>query len=151
MLERPYGEEEIELNSSFLDIGALAIMTQIGESVSLVLIFSSFAVLSFLSIRSRSIKSLQFQMFLVVLVLVVAETPRVLQTLGLLVASSFTDLIGLYIHTISMVLLSAFLIYRVRVFASERSIPLPADKKRKGNSNIETSYDLREGGKRESS
>lgn len=113
---------------NFLDIGAsFAVMTHSGESVSLILIFSSFVLLSYLSIRSRSIKSLQFQMFLVVLVLVVAETPRVLQTLGLLVVSNLTDLIGLYIHTISMVLLSGFLIYRVRVFASERSISLPAD------------------------
>lgn len=94
------------------DLSAIAVQT--GETISLLLISFSFVILSYLSIRAKSLRSLQFQMFVVVLTLMIAEVPRILQTLGILTASSFADLVGLVIHTISMIFLSAFLLYRVR-------------------------------------
>lgn len=88
--------------------------SEVGETLSLLLIFTSFAILTYLSARSKSFQSLQFQMFVVVFILVVAEGPRVLESLGLLVSNGIIDEIGLAIHTVSMIFLSGFLLYRVR-------------------------------------
>ena len=93
----------------------LEALTQAGETASLILITVAFLFFLFLAVRSRSYKSLQFQIFVVTVVLFVAEVPKMLWTLGL---ADFTDIdvLGLEIHTLSMFLLVGFLAWKIYGF-----------------------------------
>ncbi len=83
----------------------------IGEFLSLVLIIASFLVMVFLAYRAKTFRSFQFQMFVVLLVLVIAEIPKILSDIGLLNVFGIQDA-GLIIHTFSMILLSLFIAFR---------------------------------------
>jgi hypothetical protein len=64
----------------------------------------------------RTVRSFQFQMFLFMLVLAVAEAPRILETLGVVTGGPYYDLVGLEIHSVSMVILAAFVGFRIYRF-----------------------------------
>jgi hypothetical protein len=66
---------------------------------------------TFLAFRAKTTKSLQFEMFVVLLVLLISETPKILSDLGLVDVSGLADA-GLTIHTFSMILLSLFIAFR---------------------------------------
>jgi hypothetical protein len=85
------------------------------ELVSLILILISFLVITYLAARVRNVRSFQFEMFLFTLVLVVAEVPRTLYAIGVVDLDSFST-IGLFIHSVSMVILTAFVAYRTYGF-----------------------------------
>ncbi len=57
---------------------------QIGETISFILILLSFAILTSLAFKAKSIRSLQFQLFLFALILVISEVPLMLESLGFL-------------------------------------------------------------------
>jgi hypothetical protein len=67
--------------------------------------------MTFLAYRAKTFKSFQFEMFVVLLVLVISEAPKILSDLGLLDVSWFADA-GLIIHSLSMVLISLFIAFR---------------------------------------
>src|SRR5690242_14637522 len=87
------------------------------EAFSLILVISSFVLITYLAFRAKSIRSFQFEMFLFVLVLAVSEIPRILETLGALTEGPYYDQVGLEIHSVSMVILTAFIALRVYKFS----------------------------------
>ena len=89
--------------------------TQTGEMISLVLVTLAFLLFLFLAARTRTGSSLQVQMFVVVLVLFVAEAPKILWTLGIADFSGL-EVVGLEVHSLSMVLLSGFLAWKIYGF-----------------------------------
>jgi len=88
-------------------LGAFAAYT---ESLSLILILAS------LALRVKTFRSFQFEMFLFVLVLALSEIPRILETLGVFAGGPYYDMLGLEIHSLSMVILSLFVALRVYKF-----------------------------------
>jgi len=94
----------------------LQALTPFMEGLSLILIIASLAIISYLSFRTRTVRSFQFQMFLFMLVLAVAEAPRILETLGVVTGGPYYDLVGLEIHSVSMVILAAFVGFRIYRF-----------------------------------
>ena len=80
--------------------------------VSLALIFISFGLIAALSMRSRSISSFQFELYVFILVVVLAEVPGILINLGWLQGLAVYALLGLEIHSVSMAFLSAFVLWR---------------------------------------
>ncbi len=96
--------------------GGLESLAPYTEALSLVLVLASFAIVSYLAFRTRTIRSFQFQMFLFMLVLAVAEVPRILETLGVFSGGPYYDLLGLEVHSVSMLVLAAFVALRVYDF-----------------------------------
>ena len=86
-----------------------------GEGLTLVLVVLALLLFVLIASKARSYRSLQFQMLPFAIVLFVAELPRILGTLGLVDLTNIED-IGLELHSISMVFLSAFLAYRIYGF-----------------------------------
>ncbi len=91
---------------------------QAAETLSLVLIVLSLLVVAFLSYRVKTVKSFQFEMFIFVLVLLLAEVPRILDTLGFIQTASVEG-VGLLLHTASMIFLAGFIMIRVFRFFKE--------------------------------
>ncbi len=87
--------------------------------LSLVFIIASFLVVVSLAYRAKTFKSFQFQMFVVLLVLVITEIPKILSDIGLMNVSGIEDL-GLTIHTFSMIFLSLFVAFRAIKYFRER-------------------------------
>jgi len=87
------------------------------EIFSLSLIIASLAIISYLALRTKTIRSFQSEMFLFMLVLAVAEVPRILETLGVITGGPYYDLVGLEIHSVSMVILAAFVGLRIYRFS----------------------------------
>jgi hypothetical protein len=81
------------------------------ELTSLLLIVASFLIVAFLAYRTKTIRSLQFEMFIVLLIIMAAEVPKILSSLGLVSISGIED-VGLVVHTTSMVFLCAFITLR---------------------------------------
>ena len=75
------------------------------------LIVASFLIITYLALRAKTIRSFQFEMFVVLLVLVLAEIPKILDSLAIINISSI-ETTGLIIHTVSMVFLSVFILIR---------------------------------------
>jgi hypothetical protein len=96
---------------------ALSAVAPYAEVLTLVLILASFAIISYLAFRTKTIRSFQFEMFLFMLVLAVAEIPRILETLGVITGGPYYDQLGLEIHSVSMVILVAFVALRVYRFS----------------------------------
>jgi len=90
-------------------------LTSTSETFTLLLIFLIMAILTVAAARTKTLRSFQFEMFVFALVLFSAEVPRVLDTLGLIDASSYEDF-GLEVHSASMVVLVAFVALRVYSF-----------------------------------
>jgi hypothetical protein len=80
--------------------------------VSLVLIFVAFGLIAALSMRSRTTSSFQFELYVFVLVVVMAEVPGILINLGFLPALASYELDGLIVHSFSMAFLSGFILWR---------------------------------------
>ena len=87
----------------------------IGETLSLILVISSFAILTGLALRTKTSRSLQSQFFIFSLILAISEIPRILETLGLIDITPY-QLPGLAVHTVSMIALGAFVVYRAYRF-----------------------------------
>lgn len=83
-----------------------------GSIVSLVLIFVAFGLIAALSMRSRTISSFQFELYVFILVVVLAELPAILISLGFLQALAQYELAGLVVHSFSMAFLSGFILWR---------------------------------------
>jgi hypothetical protein len=73
--------------------------------VALLLVFGRFAL------KTRLVNSLQFQLFVFLLVLVIAEIPRALWNVGLMDQYVYFQF-GLPLHAFSMVLLAVFVVFR---------------------------------------
>ena len=93
----------------------LEFFTQIGESLSLLLILLVMGLFVIAMARTKTLRSFQFEMFVFAIVLFAAEVPRVLGTLGLVDVNSYEDF-GLEVHSVSMVVLVAFVAIRVYGF-----------------------------------
>ena len=91
------------------------------ELLSLLLIVGALVVVSYLNVKVRSRKTFQFEMLVFVAVLAVAEIPRTLYSLDIIDLEALSD-VGLELHSISMLVLSAFVGYRVYGFAKGRPI-----------------------------
>ena len=87
--------------------------------VSLMLIVVSTVLMGFLAYRARTVSSFQFQMLVVLLVVVAAEIPHILSNLGLITVSGIEEEAGLFIHTLSMFFLAAFVAVRVSKYFRE--------------------------------
>ncbi len=85
------------------------------EIFSLALILASFLVISYLTYRVRSRRTFQFEMFLFTVVLVAAEVPRVLYSLHVVDLDALST-VGLGIHSLSMVVLTGFVLIRLNGF-----------------------------------
>jgi hypothetical protein len=89
--------------------------------VSLALIFLAFGLIATLSMRSRTISSFQFELYIFILVIVLAEVPGILISLGWLQNLEIYALTGLELHSISMAFLSAFVLWRAyRAFGGRK-------------------------------
>jgi hypothetical protein len=95
--------------------GALA------EIASLILILASTVLVVYLNFRVRNIRTFQFEMLLFTIVLVAAEIPRTLYSLGV-VDLDLLSPVGLEIHSVSMVILALFVSYRTVGFFKGRQI-----------------------------
>ncbi len=82
------------------------------ELLSLIFIVGSFVIIAYLAARVRTVRSFQFEMFLFLLVLAMAEVPRVLYSMNVVDLGSMATY-GLAIHSVSMVILSGFVAYRI--------------------------------------
>ncbi len=96
--------------------GTLQALAPYTEVLSLILIIASLVIIIFLAVRTKTVHSFQFEMFLFMLVLATSETPRILETLGLVTAGPYYDVVGLGIHSVSMVILAAFVALRIYNF-----------------------------------
>lgn len=83
----------------------------LAETSSLILILLAFALFLRLAARSKSVRTLQFDLFLFALVLVVTEVPHVLINLGLINMELYATP-GLAIHTFAMGLVSVAITHR---------------------------------------
>jgi len=83
-----------------------------GSYVSLALIFVAFGLIAALSMRSRTISSFQFELYVFILVVVLAELPAILISLGFLQALAQYELLGLIVHSFSMAFVSGFILWR---------------------------------------
>jgi hypothetical protein len=86
------------------------------EGLSLILIIASLAIISYLAFRTKTVRSFQFEMFLFMFVLAIAEAPRILETLGVITGGPYYDQAGLEIHSVSMIFLAAFVGLRIYRF-----------------------------------
>ncbi|HEV2225197.1 MAG TPA: hypothetical protein VGR56_00150 [Nitrososphaerales archaeon] len=93
----------------------------IAEIVSLFLILASTALVVYLNYRIRNIRTFQFEMLLFTIILVAAEIPRTLYSLGV-IDLDFLSATGLEIHSVSMVILALFVAYRTVGFFRGRQI-----------------------------
>jgi hypothetical protein len=93
----------------------------IAEIASLFLIIASTFLIVYLNFRVRNIRTFQFEMLLFTIILVAAEIPRTLYSLGV-VDLDFLSLTGLEIHSVSMVILALFVSYRTVGFFRGRQI-----------------------------
>jgi hypothetical protein len=96
-------------------MGLLDSATDIGEYVALVFILVSFVIFLVAARRARAVRSFQFEMLIFAVVLFAAEIPMTLEDLGLVNFSAIQD-VGFELHSGSMVLLAAFVAYRVYGF-----------------------------------
>lgn len=60
----------------------------------------------------RTIRSLQFQLSLFLIVWIISESLRLLDFTGLISATADSRLLGLSLHTVSMVIFAVFVVYR---------------------------------------
>jgi hypothetical protein len=102
-------------------------LVTIGGYLSLILIVVAFCLITLLSMRSSTIRSFQFELFVFVLVLFITELPYILGNLGLLNMLTL-EYPGLVFHSVSMGFLSFFILARsYKVFGGRKK--LLSDKK----------------------
>jgi hypothetical protein len=83
----------------------------LGDAVSLFFLVAAFLIVAGLAARAKTVKSFQFEIFVVLLVLVVSEVPHILLDLDSIVLPG-AETFGLVVHTVSMVILVAFVSLR---------------------------------------
>ena len=93
----------------------------IAEIVSLFLILASTVLIVYLNFRIRNILTFQFEILIFTLILVAAEIPRTLYSLGV-IDLDFLSPTGLEIHSVSMAILALFVSYRTVGFFRGRQI-----------------------------
>ena len=93
----------------------------IAEIVSLLLILASTVLIVYLNFRIRNIRTFQFEILIFTLILVAAEIPRTLYSLGVIDLDALSPA-GLAIHSVSMVFLVLFVAYRTAGFFRGRQI-----------------------------
>lgn len=85
------------------------------ELLSLFFILGAFIIVAYLAAKVRTVRSFQFEMFLFLLVLGVAEVPRVLSSINMIDLGGIVTY-GMEAHSVSMVILSGFVAYRIYGF-----------------------------------
>ncbi|MDA4121968.1 MAG: hypothetical protein OK456_02160 [Thaumarchaeota archaeon] len=91
--------------------GVTDLIGSAADWLSLVLVFASFLVMAFLTYRVKTIRSFQFEMFVVLLVITLSEVPKLLNDIGIINISDI-ETTGLEIHTVAMVFLAVFVSLR---------------------------------------
>jgi hypothetical protein len=93
----------------------------IAEVASLILILASTVLIVYLNFKVRNIRTFQFEILIFTIILVAAEIPRTLYSLGLVDLNALSPG-GLEIHSVSMVILALFVSYRTVGFFRGRQI-----------------------------
>lgn len=86
-------------------------MVSVTELISLLLLLLALGFFARLAYRAKSVSSLQFQLLIFVVILDIAEIPHILDEIGLIEIGPYETL-GLFIHTLSMVVLAVAVAYR---------------------------------------
>lgn len=97
-------------------------LVQVAEGISLVLLFSAFVIMAIYASRAtKTVRSLPFQLFLIITILLLSEGPRLLEGTGLIrsVLTTEVEVLGLAFHTIAMVTMVGFIGYRVSLFRGQ--------------------------------
>ncbi|MDV3293949.1 MAG: hypothetical protein LYZ70_06730 [Nitrososphaerales archaeon] len=95
--------------------GISDLLSMSAEMLSLLFILASLVIVAYLTTKVKTRRSFQFEMFLFTLVLASAEIPRILYSFSRLDLGPLVTY-GLAIHTVSMVVLAAFVAYRTYGF-----------------------------------
>jgi len=89
------------------------------NSITTMLLLIALAMFVWLAVRSKNIKTFQFQISIFIIIWISGEISGILQDSGIIVLSPVQDDIGLEIHVVSMVFFSMML--WLRYYYSERS------------------------------
>jgi len=85
---------------------------QLAEALIWAGMFLALIIFGRLALRARSTRSLQFQLSVFLLIWTAAESLRLLESVGLIQSSPESLLLGLGLHTVSMLAYAFFLVYR---------------------------------------
>ncbi len=100
-------------------MSAFTLANDVGDVLSLVLIFAALMILATAALRTRTVRSFQTEMLAFVIILFAAEIPEIFSTLGLVNLAPIQD-IGEELHAASMVILTAFVALRVYGFMKKK-------------------------------
>jgi hypothetical protein len=100
------------------EAGSAGALAELG---SFFLILASAVLIVYLNLKVRNIRTFQFEILLFTVILVAAEIPRTLYSLGLVDLDALSPA-GLEIHSVSMVILTLFVSYRTVGFFRGRQI-----------------------------
>ena len=89
------------------------------NSITTLLLLVALGIFVWLAVRSRNIRSFQFQMSIFIIIWILGEITGILQVNGIPVLSALQGDVGLEIHAISMVFFSMML--WLRFYYSKRS------------------------------
>lgn len=85
---------------------------QILEGIIFSGLIFAFILYLYLALKAKSYKSLEFQLSIFLIIWIIAEALRVMEYMGFIEGNQNLSLLGLFIHTISMVLFAFFISYR---------------------------------------
>ena len=89
------------------------------NNITLILLLIALTMFAWLAVRSRSIRSFQFQISIFIVVWILGELVNTLGENGIAIFSSLYEDIGLQVHLVSMILFTIML--WVRFYYSQRS------------------------------
>jgi hypothetical protein len=89
------------------------------SNITIILLLVALGIFAWLAVRSKNVRSFQFQMSIFLIVWILGEITGYLQDSGIVIFPSLQGDIGLEIHTVSMIFFSVLL--WLRFFYSERS------------------------------
>ena len=89
------------------------------NSITTLLLLVALGIFVWLAVRSRNIRSFQFQISIFIIIWILGEITGILQNNGITVLSALQGDVGLEIHVISMVFFSMMLWFRF--YYSKRS------------------------------
>ena len=89
------------------------------SNITIILLLVALGIFAWLAVRSKNVRSFQFQMSIFLIVWILGEITGYLQDSGIVIFPSLQGDIGLEIHTASMIFFSVLL--WLRFFYSERS------------------------------
>jgi hypothetical protein len=102
------------------------------EDMTLVLLLISIGIFGYLALKSRNIRSFQFQISIFILIWIASELTNVLLETGLISLPSSFQEIGYELHVVSMVFFAIFIYgrylyaYRRGREILDRDVPLPS-------------------------